>query len=125
MRRRLLALASPLSRYLSRSAKVSFSYGFVKLGMIFISIKRVELVYKLLASMPRAQIARVHRRIAPSVQVDIVGVSEPSVHNFVLTNSLDVLDSTIGAGIADFHPFTVADGFDMRARVPPMAHPCG
>ncbi|EJD02149.1 WD40 repeat-like protein [Fomitiporia mediterranea MF3/22] len=45
---------------------------------------REELVYKLLASLPRAQIARVHRRIAPSVQVDIVGTlpSELALHVF-------------------------------------------
>lgn len=79
MRRLLLALASPLSRYLSRSVKVSFLHGFFfRFNRLFISIIRVELVYKLLASMPRAQIARVHRRLAPSVQVDIVGVSEIS-----------------------------------------------
>lgn len=34
----------------------------------------LELVLRLLSSMPRAQIARIHRRIAPSVQVDIVSV---------------------------------------------------
>ncbi|KAL5511332.1 hypothetical protein ACEPAH_4548 [Sanghuangporus vaninii] len=45
---------------------------------------REELVYKLLASMPREQIARVHRAIAPSVQVDIVGSlpSELALHIF-------------------------------------------
>ncbi|KAI5122212.1 hypothetical protein M0805_002701 [Coniferiporia weirii] len=34
--------------------------------------EREELVYKLLASMPRAQIARIHRWIAPCVQMDII-----------------------------------------------------
>ncbi|THH05028.1 hypothetical protein EW145_g5101 [Phellinidium pouzarii] len=46
--------------------------------------EREDLVYKLLASMPRAQIARVHRRIAPCVQMDIVGTlpSELALHVF-------------------------------------------
>ncbi|KAH8117113.1 WD40 repeat-like protein [Phellopilus nigrolimitatus] len=46
--------------------------------------EREELVYKLLESLPRAQIARVHRRIAPCVQMDIVGTlpSELALHVF-------------------------------------------
>lgn len=72
-----LVLLSLSMRCPCNSVKVSFAVMLWKFRWLRANraLSRIELVYKLLASMPRAQIARVHRRIAPCVQVDIVGVS--------------------------------------------------
>lgn len=37
--------------------------------------RRAELVFKLLRSLPRSQLARIHRKIGPLLLLDVIGVS--------------------------------------------------
>ena len=90
----------------------------------------IELVYKLLATLPRSQIARVHRAIAPSVQIDIISVS--FLVYLCLMKRFRLIGRNVIFVVSSLRTRTVyllirvlANSTYMRSRVPSLAYTSG
>jgi len=84
----------------------------------------IELVYRLLAFLPRSRLATIQRRIAPLLQFDVVGVRVfLTSSKFALFNCIHRSVPPNRSLLANIQPSLIADTPPMLSCLPPLACP--
>jgi hypothetical protein len=113
-------IVSPLEGVLFEIEKVSQSLCVIDFKL-FLICWHEELAYKILSSLPRSRLAAIHRRIAPLLKFDLVGVRPFSDRGAQFTNNTVMLVSSDRNISTDILPSLLPNPLRLRPRQSTLA----